>query len=78
MRAGVRLSIQSVVSSFVCATLIDALMRALEVYSAHEGYIWLGVIVSHHHLCNRGQDQQGLKQHRRWNDGVVTIYAAEG
>lgn len=64
--ARLRLSIQLVMSSFVCATLIEAVMRALEVDSAHEGYIWLGVAV------------QGLKQHRRWNDDGVTIYATEG
>lgn len=44
--AGLRLSLQLVGALFACATLIEVVMRALEVESAHE---------RHHMARGRGQ-----------------------
>lgn len=75
-----RISIRSTVSTFACATLAEAVMRALECEHPHE---------SHHHARGSGQascrrqrkyeyDYLGPQQQWRWADGGETAYAAVG
>lgn len=66
-----RLRIQSVVSSFACATLTVVVMRALEVENDHERYHIIRRSISQfgdQYQRPKGQGQQSLHQQRRRAD----------